>query len=83
MDEFEFQLRAEKEYEQGGSSTAGGGAPVVVDPRDGLEMVWDEKQQGYVPKVGRNSRQCAPLHACFLLCSPHWQANTLFHHYGM
>lgn len=71
MDEFEFQLRAEKEYTQGGASVAGGAAPVVVDPKDGVQMVWDEKQQGYVPKVGGNSRRCAPLcvgysNSCYL-----------------
>ena len=49
-DDFEFQLRAEKEFARDGATSRR--LPVRVDPNDGVEMVWDERQRGYVPKVG-------------------------------
>ena len=51
LEEFEYQLNAEKGYVGDASSGNQGSSSTYVDPNDGTVYEWDEKQRGWVPKV--------------------------------
>ena len=51
LDDFEFQLRAQKEF---GAERPGPGLNDVrtyVDPNDGTVYEWDSERRGWFPKV--------------------------------
>lgn len=50
MDEFEYQLRAEQE-EQEGKRKEECSAKTYVDPSDGTVYEWDNERNGWFPKV--------------------------------
>lgn len=52
LDDFEYQLRAEKSYPVAASSIP---APstTYVDPSDGTVYEWVDEQKGWFPKVSR------------------------------
>ena len=52
MDEFEYQLRAEKEEREGKSTEESStNNKTYIDPSDGTVYEWDEKRNGWFPKV--------------------------------
>lgn len=54
LEDFEYQLLAERGY-AGSAAAAAGQVPsasTYVDPSDGTVYEWDERQKGWVPKVG-------------------------------
>lgn len=51
MDEFEYQLRAEQEEQEKKSTEEAPGNKTYVDPNDGTVYEWDEKRNGWFPKV--------------------------------
>ena len=50
MDEFEYQLRAQKE-EQEGRCSEETATKTWVDPNDGTVYEWDAERNGWFPKV--------------------------------
>ena len=52
MDEFEYQLRAEQE-EQEGKRKEECSTKTYVDPSDGTVYEWDNERNGWFPKVHR------------------------------
>ena len=55
MDDFEYQLRAEKEYEEGSLPTEDSRARTYVDANDGVVYEWDADRGGWFPKVNTMS----------------------------
>lgn len=55
MDDFEYQLRAEKEYGEGSLSTEDSKARTYVDANDGVVYEWDADRGGWFPKVNTMS----------------------------
>ena len=52
MDEFEYQLRAEKEErEKKGEQVETNNAATYTDPSDGTVYEWDREKNGWFPKV--------------------------------
>ena len=51
MDDFEYQLRAEKEYGEGSLPTEDSKARTYVDANDGVVYEWDADRGGWFPKV--------------------------------
>ena len=56
LEDFEYQLLAQRGYAGGAATATAAGevssASTYVDPNDGTVYEWDEKQKGWVPKVG-------------------------------
>ena len=53
-EDFEFQLRAEREFSGRSNEEVrekGDGTRTYVDPSDGTVYEWDEDKQGWFPKV--------------------------------
>lgn len=50
LEDFEFQLQAERAYVGVSTAPQQAGA-TYVDPSDGTVYEWDQKQKGWVPKV--------------------------------
>lgn len=53
LEDFEYQLLAQKGYTGGAAAAAEQASSVstYVDPSDGTVYEWDERQKGWVPKV--------------------------------
>ena len=51
MDEFEYQIRAEQEEREGKSKEESSTNKTYIDPSDGTVYEWDEKRNGWFPKV--------------------------------
>ena len=51
MDDFEYQLRAEKEYGEDRHPTEDSKARTYVDANDGVVYEWDANRGGWFPKV--------------------------------
>ena len=51
LDEFEFQLRAQKEFGAEQPAPGVNDARTYVDPNDGTVYEWDSEKQGWFPKV--------------------------------
>lgn len=49
--DFEFQLRAEKEFKAAQQTTPGTAGSTYVDPTDGTVYEWDSLRRGWFPKV--------------------------------
>lgn len=59
LEDFEYQLQAERSYTVAASTVPASSVSTYVDPSDGTVYVWDEKQKGWVPKV-KYSIKCTP-----------------------
>ena len=51
MDEFEYQLRAEKEEREKKGGEEVNNAATYTDPTDGTVYEWDSQKNGWFPKV--------------------------------
>ena len=51
MDDFEFQLSAQKVYGEGSPPREENRTRTYVDPTDGVAYEWDPDKQGWFPKV--------------------------------
>lgn len=50
-EDFEFQLRAEKEFQKGTPQLQAGDKQTYVDPTDGTVYEWDQEKRGWFPMV--------------------------------
>ena len=50
-EDFEFQLLAQKQYEETGAGEISYTGETCVDPNDGSIYEWDVKRKGWFPKV--------------------------------
>ena len=51
MEDFEFQLSAQKEYGEGSPPREEARSRTYIDPADGVVYEWDSDKQGWFPKV--------------------------------